>query len=127
MKKAKVFIVDDDKMFTEMLADHLEAQGLYQTHQFASGSEAIAQMDDEPDFVLLDFYLDSEHVNEPNGLEVLKAMHKKHPHSKIIMLSAQEHYGIAAQTIQSGALHYVIKDETAFEEIDNVLKGMLGN
>ncbi len=124
MKKAKVFVVDDDAMFTAMLADHLETQGLYDTAIFGTGEEALKEMHVNPDFVVLDYYLDSNDANALNGLEILKTMHKLNPDTKIIMLSSQDHYGIAAQTIARGALHYVIKDDNAFDEIDNVLKGM---
>ena len=125
MKKAKVFIVDDDNMFTAMLADHLESKGMYDTSTYATGEDALKDMHVNPDFVVLDYYLDSNDANALNGLEILKTMHKSNPETKIVMLSSQEHYGIAAQTIARGALHYVIKDDNAFEEIDNVLQGML--
>lgn len=125
MKKVKIFIVDDDNMFTAMLSDHLESKGLYDTSTYATGEDALKHMHENPDFVILDYYLDANNAHALNGLEILKTMHKSHPDTKIIMLSSQEHYGIAAQTIARGALHYVIKDDNAFEEINNVLKGML--
>ena len=40
------------------------------------------------------------------------------------MLSSQKSYGKAAQTIQKGALEYVMKDEQAFKNIDAILNSM---
>ncbi len=37
------------------------------------------------------------------------------------MLSSQERYSIAAQTISKGAEQYVIKDDNAFDNIDKIL------
>ena len=41
------------------------------------------------------------------------------------MLSGQEKYGVALQTIQKGAEQYLMKDENAFEEIVKMINEML--
>jgi DNA-binding NarL/FixJ family response regulator len=50
-------------------------------------------------------------------MEILKEIKKQVPHTAVIMLSSQERYGLAMQTIQKGAEQYVIKDEKSFEKI----------
>lgn len=120
-QKKKIFVVDDDKMFCTMLSDHLEDQGLYDVSTFGTGEECLDRLEDKPDVVILDYYLDSNIPGAKNGLEILKLIHKADPNMKVIMLSSQEHYGVALQTIASGAVSYVIKDLKSFQEIDRLL------
>lgn len=119
--KKNIFVVDDDKMFATMLADHLEEQGRYTVSTFGTGEECLERLDEHPDVIILDYYLDANVPGAKNGLEILQAIHKHAPEQKVIMLSAQEHYGVALQTIASGAVQYVIKDLQAFKEIDGIL------
>ncbi len=123
-RKKKVFIVDDDKMFCTMLSDHLEDQGQYDVTSFGTGEECLDRLGDKPDAIVLDYYLDSNVPGAKNGLEILKLIHKAAPDLKVIMLSSQEHYGVALQTIASGAVQYVIKDLKSFQEIDGILEAL---
>lgn len=119
--KKNIFVVDDDKMFATMLADHLEEQGGYTVTTFSTGEACLEHLDEYPDVIILDYYLDSNVKDAKNGLAILQTIHKTAPDQKVIMLSAQEHYGVALQTIASGAVQYVIKDLQAFKEIDALL------
>lgn len=122
--KKSIFVVDDDQMYATMLADHLEAQGKYTVRTFPTGEDCLNNLGDSPDFIILDYYLDSEVPTARNGLDILHSIKKADDEIKVIMLSAQEHYGVALQTIAGGAVYYVIKDLQSFKEIDNVLDGM---
>lgn len=120
--KKNIFVVDDDKMFATMLADHLEEQGRYAVTAFATGEACLERLGEQPDAIVLDYYLDANVPGAKNGLEILHIIHKTAPDIKVIMLSSQEHYGVALQTIASGAVQYVIKDLKSFDEIDAILK-----
>ncbi len=122
--KKTIFVVDDDKMFSTMLADHLEEQGRYAVTTFATGEACLERLGDHPDAIVLDYYLDSTVPGAKNGLEILQIIHKTAPDLKVIMLSSQEHYGVALRTIASGAVQYVIKDLKSFGEIDSILAEM---
>ena len=121
-QKKKIFVVDDDKMFCTMLSDHLEDQGKYTVTSFGTGEECLESLEEKPDAIILDYYLDSKVAGAKNGLEILQIIHKSAPELKVIMLSSQEHYGVALQTIASGAVYYVIKDLKSFIEIDSILE-----
>ncbi|MCW5924103.1 MAG: response regulator [Saprospiraceae bacterium] len=118
-----IFVVDDDNMYAAMLADHLEAQG-YSVKTFSTGEQCLENLDENPYLIILDYYLDSEVPGAKNGLEILKEIKKTDEDIKVIMLSSQEHYGVALQTIAKGAIYYVIKDLQSFKEIDSLLEGM---
>ncbi len=119
-----IFLVDDDPLYVSMLADHLEDQG-YTVKSFGTGEACLEHLHENPAIVILDYYLDSSVRNAQNGLEILKTIHKESPNQKVIMLSGQEHYGVALQTLAKGAVQYVIKDQEAFGEIDRALEAFV--
>ena len=122
--KKNIFVVDDDPMFATLLADYLDDLGHFQVTTFGTGEDCLVRLADKPDAIILDYYLDSTVAGAQNGLEILQKIHKADPDMKVIMLSAQEHYGVALRTIASGAVHYVIKDTASFEEIGKYLSDL---
>ena len=121
-KPKKIFIVDDDTMLTEALKDYLTRKTLNEIHIFNTGEECLKHLTENPEFIILDYYLNSVQKDAANGMEILQVIRKHYPDIHVIMLSSQEHYAIALQTIQKGAEQYVIKDETAFEKIASMIR-----
>ncbi|MEI6889663.1 MAG: response regulator [Bacteroidales bacterium] len=119
----KIFIVDDDTMLTEALKDYLTRKTLNEIHIFNTGEECLRHLSEKPEFIILDYCLNSVQKDAANGMEILQVIMKHHPDIHVIMLSSQERYAIALQTIQKGAGQYVIKDETAFEQIALMIRG----
>lgn len=116
-KPKNIFIIDDDTMLTEALKDYLTRKVAHQIKCFNTGEEGLKQLDEEPDVIILDYHLNTVQKDAANGMEILQAIKKHHRKIHILMLSSQERYGIALQTIEKGAEQYVIKDEDAFEKI----------
>lgn len=120
-KAKKIFIVDDDAMLTEALKDWLTRRISHQVSTFNTGEECLDHLSEKPDVVILDYLLNTVSKDAANGIEILKAIKKYDPGIHVIILSSQEHYGIAGQTIQKGAEQYVIKDENAFAKIASMI------
>ena len=116
-----IFIVDDDTMLTEAIKDRLMRNISNNVSEFHTGEECLKHLYEKPDVIVLDYYLNTVNKDAANGIEILKAIKKFDPAIHVILLSRQEHYGIAVQTIQKGAEHYVIKDENAFEKIASLI------
>jgi DNA-binding NarL/FixJ family response regulator len=124
IKPKKVFLVDDDNMLTEALTDYLTREVPHKVTAFRTGEECLENLSENPDVVVLDFYLNSQNKEAANGMEIIKAIKKNYPGMHVIMLSSQERYGIALQTIQKGAENYVIKDADAFDKIAKLINEM---
>ena len=120
-KPKKIFIVDDDEMLTEALSDFLTRKVPHDISVFHTGEDCLQQISGSPDVIILDFYLNTVNKDAENGLEILSVIRKHLPNTRVIMLSSQESYGIAAKTIGKGAEQYVIKGEDAFEKIAMML------
>lgn len=122
-KPKKIFIVDDDTMLTEALQDYLTRTIPHTIRIFNTGEECLKNLHETPDVIILDYYLNTVQKDAANGMEILQAIKSKFKKSHVIMLSSQERYVTAMQTIQKGAEQYVIKDEDAFEKIASMING----
>jgi CheY-like chemotaxis protein len=123
-KSKKIFVVDDDEFYANMLKDHLSENNLYTVDIFLTGEECVKQLSDNnnPDIIILDYVMNSEFKDAANGLQILDTIRKIDKHVHVIMLSGQEKYGIALQTIAHGAEQYVIKGRDSFAELDAIVK-----
>lgn len=121
-KPQKIFIVDDDEMLSEALKDFLTRKNPHQVHCYKTGEECLRNLSENPNIIILDYNLNSVEKDAANGMEILQVIKKTMPFVHVIMLSSQERYGVALQTIQKGAEQYVVKDESAFEKIEAMVK-----
>jgi two-component system OmpR family response regulator len=120
-KIKKIFIADDDAMIRQALKFYLTQRFDCEINLFETGEECLEHMNEQPDIVVLDYYMDSVKKNAANGMEILKSIKKSYPTVHVIMLSNQEQYGVALQTLQKGAVQYVIKDEEAYKNIGEMI------
>jgi DNA-binding NtrC family response regulator len=120
----KIFVVDDDPAFAEMLSEHLKANPLLDVRIYDTGEEALKHLDEEPDLVILDHTLNMRHHEAADGLHILHRMRHVVPDIKVVMLSAQDSYGTALKTVAGGALEYIVKDERAFARVDSLIKNL---
>jgi two-component system, OmpR family, response regulator len=118
----KIFLIDDDEMLDTALQDYLTRKAAHSVSIFSTGEEALTHLSEQPDIIVLDYYLNSVSKDAMNGMEILQNIKKHSPKTSVIMLSSQERYGIAMQTLQKGAEQYVIKGEDAFEKIAEMVE-----
>ncbi len=120
----KIFVVDDDPMLAMALEDYLTRKLPHDVTVFNTGEDCLKHLSESPEVIILDYYLNSVHKDAANGMEILQTIKKKLPHAHVIMLSSQEHYGIAMKTLIKGAEQYVMKNETAFEKIAEMIEDL---
>jgi DNA-binding NtrC family response regulator len=124
-QKRTIFLVDDEPIQNEMLKDYLSERFVYDIKTFDNGEDALKQMHQEgPEIVVLDYHLNSHRADAKNGVEVLKTIKEKYPEVQVIMLSGQDKLDIAVDSMKYGAYDYVVKGETAFSRMENVLNNV---
>jgi DNA-binding NarL/FixJ family response regulator len=119
-----IFIVDDDDMLRMALEDFLKSKTPHQVFPFNTAEECMKNLHLAPDIIILDYYLNSVDKAALNGLDAMQQIKKKFHQVHFIMLSGQERYGIALQSLQKGAEQYVIKDADAFENILGMIESL---
>jgi len=99
----RLLIVDDEPLIVEVLSEHFKPT--YDIDTATNGADALtAVLRARPDVVLLD-------INMPrmSGVEVLKDIKKIDESIPVIMVTANEQIGLAADAIKTGAFGYVPK------------------
>ena len=124
MSQKKIFIVDDNEMFAQMVQDHLSAFPKYKTEIFNTGEECLKHLHESPDLIILDYHLNDVYKDAADGLAILERIKKEQPGVVVIMLSSQGKYTVAAKTISKGAVQYVVKDDNAFDNISRIIEGL---
>lgn len=122
-KKAKILLVDDDKVFVEMYKLRLEASG-YEVVVVEDGEKAlVSAMQEKPDLILLDIMMP-----KINGLDVLDIL-KSTPETKeipVIILTALLKDVNEVRGLMSGAAGYLVKSEVTpaqvVEKIEETLQ-----
>lgn len=122
-EKIKIFIVDDEPLLLEMLVDYLLSRDDNLTiHTYPTGEKCLAHIKENPDLVILDYYLNSRESEAADGIDILKLIKSMNKALPVIMLSSQKSFATAANTIKYGAIHYVRKGKEAFDEIYELIK-----
>jgi DNA-binding NtrC family response regulator len=119
-----IFLVDDEPIQNEMLKDYLAERFTYNIKTYDNGEEALRNMNLNPEIIVLDFHLNAHLPNAQNGVEVLKKMKESYPNTQVIMLSGQDKLEVAVDSMKNGAYDYVIKGETAFSRMENVINNI---
>ncbi len=125
--KYNIILVDDDFIFLEMLKESLVDNSDYNIVSFQSGEECINHMHLNPDVIVLDYYLNSENPNAKNGLDILKEIHNINPQAKVIILSGQEDGNLVYDFVRENATNYVVKDDSAFENVKTAIGDIIKN
>jgi len=131
-KQYKVFLVDDDTKHLILLKNHIEKKSDYdlKVNIFSNGENCLDKMHENPDIVILDYYLDGIKTDAANGLEILKKIRISNPNSYVIMMSGQDDLKVAIATIDNGAYDYIIKGESAYLRaqmiVDHIIEHLNG-
>ena len=120
-----VFLVDDEPIQNEMLKDHISSRYQFKLKTYDSGESMIQDLNLNPKIIVLDFHLNSHLPNAQNGVEVLKKIKELNPQTQVIMLSGQDKLDVAVESMKHGAYDYVIKGETAFSRMENILDNII--
>lgn len=125
-KDVKIFIVDDDAMYRQVLEHQLKKYPEYKISSFKSGEDCFKYVRTiNPDIVILDYRLNDSNHKAMNGLEILKRLKRINPQISVLMLSGQESFEVAANSVKYGAFDYVVKNESAFVRIQHLINKII--
>ncbi len=108
MSSFKIFVVEDDEFYGEMLKHHLLKNPDYEVELFLNGSDCIKNLYKKPSVISLDYSLP-----DIKGNEVLQKIKSFNPDTPVIIVSGQEDITTAVELVKEGAYDYFVKnDET---------------
>ena len=115
----KIFIVEDDDWYGEVLEYLLKLNPEYEVIRFSSGKDCLANLHQNPSVVTLDYSL-----QDMNGAMVMSKLHEAAPGLPVVMISAQEDVSTAVNLLREGAYDYIVKDEDAKDRLWNAVKNI---
>jgi DNA-binding NarL/FixJ family response regulator len=125
-KLNSVFIVEDNAVQRSMLSDHLSKYPKLKIREFSSGDsclkELISGSVEEPELVLMDYFLESSFGNSKDGLETLTKLKEIFPDTDVVMLTSVENQKIIDLAKKKGALDYIVKSAGSFQKLDSIIK-----
>ena len=125
IKKTKLFLVDDDALYLKMLENDFKNSDDFEIETYSTGEECIANLGNNPDIIVLDYYLDGINKSAMNGMDTLDRIKIEYPTLPVIMLSSQDSIEVAIDCMHHKATDYVVKSETAFVRLQKIVTNIL--
>ena len=131
--KPSVLIADDQQQVRDLLVDQLGQWGK-EVLAFSSGTQLLRQLGKpgvEPELVVLDLDFGA---GQPDGIEILKQIKRKHPDLPVIILTGKGSIDAAVEAVQQGADDFIEKDlyvedklELSMEKVERMLQFLREN
>lgn len=115
----KVFIVEDDVWYGEVLEYLLNLNPEYEVERFTTAKDFLANLHRNPDVVTLDYSL-----QDMSGDQVLKKIKEYSPSLPVVMVSGQNDVSTAVNLLREGVYDYIVKDDEAKDRLWNSVKNI---
>lgn len=113
----RIFIVEDDPWYGEVLKYHLSLNPDYELHRFTTGAECLAQLEScQPHLITIDYSLP-----DTNGSDLFRRIHERLPDTPVIVISGQSDVETAVGLLQAGVRDYFIKDDRTKDLLWNAI------
>ncbi len=125
--KIKIFLVDDDAVFLKLLEIEFHKHDDFDIKTYATGELCIEHLVLKPDVIVLDYNLDGIDKDAMNGMTTLDKIKAFNPNIHVIILSSQDKMGVALDCMYHRALDYVMKSETVFLRLPQIITTVFNN
>jgi DNA-binding NtrC family response regulator len=116
MNYFKLFIVEDDPFYGELLKRHLQLNPDNDVFLYKNGKECLDNLHLKPDLISLDYRLP-----DISGFEVMKKAHLDYPDLPVVIVSGQEDVKTALDLLKEGAYDYFVKDNDTKDRLWNLI------
>jgi two-component system response regulator RegA len=117
-----LLIVDDDKPFLQRLARAMETRG-FAVDTADSVAEGMRKAESSPPaYAVVDMRLE-----DGNGLEVIEAIRKRRPDSRMVVLTGYGNIATAVTAVKLGAVDYLAKPADADDVVFALTRDLDGN
>jgi two-component system, NtrC family, response regulator AtoC len=116
MSDYKIFIVDDDPWYGEILEYHLSLNPDYEITRFLDGKSCLDKLYLNPDFITVDYSLP-----DMNGDKLFEQIKSSHPNIPVVVISGQEDISVAVNLLKKGVYDYLLKDDNTKDLLWNTI------
>jgi len=115
MSLFKIFVVEDDPWYGEMLKYHLLLNPDYEVYLFETAKECLDNLHLKPDTISIDYYLP-----DINGGELFSKIKSIDSSIPVLVISSQDDIGVALDLLKKGVYGYILKDDNTKEFLWNM-------
>jgi len=112
----KIFVVEDNEWYGELLAHRLGQNPDHSVHRFTTARACLDHLGEKPDFITLDYSLP-----DAQGEQVLRQIRERLAGTEVIVISGQEDVSTAVSMLRQGAYDYLVKDENTLDRLWNIV------
>jgi two-component system response regulator AtoC len=116
MESCRIFIVEDDPWYGEILKYHLSMNPENEVYLFTTGKECLANIHKKPTVISVDYSLP-----DMNGADLLKRIRQINKDIPVIIISAQADVSTAVELLKSGVYDYIVKNDHAKDLLWNAV------
>jgi len=116
MEPFKIFIVEDDPWYGEILEYHLSLNEDYIVSRFTTGTQCLANLHKKPDLITIDFSLP-----DFTGDKLYQRIKETDDSIPVLAISGQEEIAVAVNLLKMGVTDYLIKDENTKDMLWNAV------
>ncbi|MBE0652070.1 MAG: sigma-54-dependent Fis family transcriptional regulator [Bacteroidales bacterium] len=116
MSTLKIFVVEDDTIYGEVLKHHLSLNPANEVILFRTGKECLENLYQRPDLISLDYMLP-----DISGEQCLQRIKADYPELPVIIVSGQEDVKTAIDLLRAGAYDYFVKDQDTKDRLWNAI------
>jgi DNA-binding NtrC family response regulator len=116
MEPYKIFIVEDDPWYGEILEYHLSLNPDYSITRFTNGKDCLANLHKKPDLITIDFSLP-----DYTGDKLYQKIKETDDSVPVIVISGQDEIAVAVNLLKMGVADYLIKDDNTKDILWNAI------
>jgi DNA-binding NtrC family response regulator len=116
----KFFIVDDHNFSAQLHVQFLKNMGLKDISYYSNGADCLENLQQNPDIIFLD-----HHMEDINGIDVLKRIKQFDPNIYVVMVSGETDVKIALDALRFGAFDYILKGDAVADKMKTVLNKII--
>lgn len=106
MDRFKIFIVEDDPWYGQILEYHLSLNPDYEVHLFPDAKACLLKLHELPDLITVDFSLP-----DMSGDKLFQKIKEYNSTIPVVVISSQEDISVAVSLLKAGVNDYLVKDE----------------
>jgi len=122
MPDMKIFVVEDDDWYSELLTYNLSLNPDYQVQQFKTAKDCLDNLKENPDVVTLDYRLP-----DMEGEKVLHEIKSYNQQIEVVVISEQSSIETAVSLLKQGAYDYLVKSKDIRDRLLKVVQNIRDN
>jgi DNA-binding NtrC family response regulator len=122
MSPFRIFIIEDDSFYGELLRYQLSLNEDFEVTLFKDANSFLKNLGEEPDILCVDFILP-----DMKGDELLKTLKKQRPDLPVVIISGQEDISVAVNLLKLGASDYLVKNKNTKDMLWNSIQRLREN